>query len=128
MKFTQAVALPLLFSSAALAAPTKTLKERATQICGQYDSLVTGTYTLYQDLWGEDNASSGSQCSTLDSETDGTVVWSTSWTWAGGSSDVKSYANIALTSTGVELSSISSIPAVWDWRYVPFYPGFRNLY
>ncbi|KUJ17766.1 concanavalin A-like lectin/glucanase [Mollisia scopiformis] len=115
MKFTQ-VALPVLFSTA-IAAPTKTIKERSTEICGQYDSLVTRTYTVYQDLWGEDNASSGSQCTTIDSETDGTVVWSTSWTWAGGSSDVKSYANVALTTTGVELSAISSIPGVWKWSY-----------
>jgi xyloglucan-specific endo-beta-1,4-glucanase len=117
MKLTQVAVLPLLFS-AVLAVPTKTLKARSTEICGQYDSVVTGTYTVYQDLWGEDNASSGSQCTTVDSESDGTIVWSTSWTWAGGSSDVKSYANVALTlSTGVEVSSISSIPTVWKWRY-----------
>lgn len=114
MKFTQ-VAIPLLFSTA-FAAPTKTIKERSTEICGQWDSIVTGTYTIYQDTWGENNANSGSQYTILDSETDGTVVWSTSWIWAGGSSDVKSYANVALASTGIELSSISSIPGVWKWR------------
>ena len=117
MKFTQVAALPLLFS-AVLAVPTKTLQARSTEICGQYHSVVTGSYTVYEDLWGEDNASSGSQCSTVDSESDGTIVWSTSWTWAGGSSDVKSYANVALTlDTVVKISEISSIPTVWKWKY-----------
>lgn len=116
MKFTQ-VALPLLFSSAALAVPTKSLQKRSTTTCDQWGSIVTGTYTLYQDLWDEAAASSGSQCSTLDSLTDGTVAWSTSWSWAGASSSVKSYANIALTKTGVQLSAIGSIPSVWKWGY-----------
>jgi xyloglucan-specific endo-beta-1,4-glucanase len=118
MKFTQVV--PFLFTSLVLAAPApapdKTLKPRSTQICGQWDSVVTGTYTVYQDLWGESAATSGSQCTTVDSLTSGTIVWSTSWSWAGGSSSVKSYANVALTTTGVQLSSISTIPTVWDYR------------
>lgn len=119
MKFTQ-VALPLLFSGAAIAAPavSKTLKARSTQICGQYDSVVTGAYTVYQDLWGEAQATSGSQCSTVESLSGTTIAWSTSWSWAGASSSVKSYANVALNSVvtaGVQVSSISSIPAVWKW-------------
>ncbi|ESZ95627.1 glycoside hydrolase family 12 protein [Sclerotinia borealis F-4128] len=121
MKFTQ-VALPLLFSGAAIAAPavSKTLKARSTQICGQYDSVATGAYTVYQDLWGKDAASSGSQCSTVESLSGTTIAWSTSWSWAGASSSVKSYANVALDSvakTGVQVSSIASIPAIWKWGY-----------
>ncbi|KAF7950201.1 hypothetical protein EAE96_007492 [Botrytis aclada] len=121
MKFTQ-VALPLLFSGAAFAAPAadKTLKARSTQICGQYDSVATGAYTVYQDLWGKDQATSGSQCSTVTSLSGSTIVWSTSWSWAGASSSVKSYANVALNSVvtaGVKVSSISAIPAVWKWGY-----------
>ena len=117
MKFTQVAALPLLFS-AVLAAPTKTfpLQARSTTLTGSFASVVTGAYTVYQNLWGEADATSGSQTLTLDSESDGTVVWSTSWTWAGGSDDVKSYDNIALTTTGIQISSISSIPTVYQWR------------
>jgi xyloglucan-specific endo-beta-1,4-glucanase len=33
---------------------------------------------------------------------------------------VKSYTNVALTTTGQKLSSISSIPTLWDWRYDPY--------
>lgn len=96
--------------------PSKTINKRATTICGQWDTVVTGTYTLYQDLWGESAATSGSQCSTFNSLSGDTISWSTSWTWAGGSSSVKSYANVVVTqSTGYEVSAISSIPTVWDY-------------
>lgn len=43
---------------------------------------------------------------------------STSWTWAGGSSSVKSYANAVVTqSTGIKLSAISTIPTTWKYSY-----------
>lgn len=110
-------------AATALAAPSvvevpfKTLDKRATTICGQWDSVVTGTYTLYQDLWGESAATSGSQCSTLTSLSGNTIVWSTSWTWAGGSNSVKSFANVVVAqSTGYQVSTISTIPSVWDYR------------
>jgi xyloglucan-specific endo-beta-1,4-glucanase len=97
--------------------PSKTIDKRSQQVCGQWDTIQTGSYTIYQDLWGESSASSGSQCTTYDSLNGNTLVWSTSWTWAGGSSSVKSYANVVVSqSTGYQISSISSIPSVWDWR------------
>jgi xyloglucan-specific endo-beta-1,4-glucanase len=96
--------------------PSRTIEKRATKICGQWDSVVTGTYTLYQDLWGESAASSGSQCSTFESLSGNTIVWSTSWSWAGGPYSVKSFANVVLTqSTGYQLSTISSIPSTWKY-------------
>lgn len=85
MKFSSSVAAAALAGIAA-AAPTAsegelptrtTLEKRATTICGQWDTVETGAYTVYQDLWGEDNASSGSQCTTVDSDA---IAWSTSWT------------------------------------------------
>jgi len=121
MKFTRSI-LPLCASAILVNGnplPSEALKARSsTTICGQWDTDVIGTYTVYQDLWGEDNASSGSQCTTIDSETDGTLAWSTSWTWAGGSSDVKSYANAVVTqSTKKQISAITSIPTTWKWSY-----------
>jgi xyloglucan-specific endo-beta-1,4-glucanase len=117
MKFQQSLfALPL--ATLALAAPTPTLDKRATTICGQWDSVVTGTYTVYQDLWGESAATSGSQCTTVNSDENGTLNWSTSWTWAGGSSSVKSFANAVVSATVKRISAISSIPTTWHWRQV----------
>ncbi|KIN04302.1 glycoside hydrolase family 12 protein [Oidiodendron maius Zn] len=116
MKFQQSLfALPL--ATLALAAPTPTLEKRATTICGQWDSVVTGTYTVYQDLWGESAATSGSQCTTVNSDTSGTLSWSTSWTWAGGSSSVKSFANAVVSASVKQISAIGSIPTTWHWSY-----------
>lgn len=53
----------------------------------------------------------------MDSISGSTLAWETSWTWAGGSSSVKSYANAGLTFTAKQLSAISSIPVTWDWTY-----------
>jgi len=119
MKFSTAIA-PAVLATSALAAPSRvasSLKPRSTTICGQWDTVTEGTYTVYQDLWGEAQATSGSQCTTVTGLTGSTLAWSTSWTWAGGSSDVKSYANAALQDIGKELSGISSIPSTWDWSY-----------
>lgn len=79
--------------------------------------LFKSFHNSYQDLWGESAATSGSQCTTVNSLSGSTLNWSTSWTWAGGSSSVKSYANAALTFTPKQLSAIKSIPIVWDWSY-----------
>jgi len=119
MHFTTVFAPAVLVAaSVVLANPTPVLEKRATTICGQWDTVETGTYTVYQDLWGESAATSGSQCTTVTSDNGGTLEWSTSWTWAGGSSSVKSYANAVVSqSTGIKLSTITSIPTTWDWSY-----------
>ena len=127
MKLQQTLVASLPLAAVALATPTPTLEKRATTICGQWDSVVTGTYTVYQDLWGESSASSGSQCSTVNSDNSGTLSWSTSWSWAGGSSSVKSYANAVVSATAKQISAISSIPTTWDWRQVPRQPQLRSI-
>jgi xyloglucan-specific endo-beta-1,4-glucanase len=114
MKFTQATALPLIFSDV-LAAPAATLEERATTYCDTWDVVAAGGYTLYQNLWGKSAATSGSQCATLNSASSSSVAWSTSWSWAGGKYNVKSYDNVALKMSSAKVSSISSIPTSWKW-------------
>lgn len=117
MKFTTGV-LPVLVGTAVVVAiPTATLEKRAATYCGQWDSVVTGTYTVYNNLWGESAATSGSQCTTVTSDVSNSLVWSTSWTWAGGPYNVKSYANAVVTqATQKQLSAISTIPTTWKWR------------
>jgi xyloglucan-specific endo-beta-1,4-glucanase len=88
----------------------------ASSFCGQWDNQAVGNYILYNNLWGMSGAT-GSQCTTLVSQSGTTVAWKTVWSWSGGSG-VKSFANLALT-TGLNtmLSSISSIPSSWQWDY-----------
>ncbi|KAG0694007.1 glycoside hydrolase family 12 protein [Suillus ampliporus] len=86
-----------------------------TSITEQYASVTAGQYSLLNNLWDEDNATSGSQTSKLTSMSGSTVAWQTSWTWTGGSS-VKSYSNIQLNSgINQQLSAISSMPSTWNW-------------
>jgi len=114
MKFIYASALAL-FAATTSAAPTSTIEKR-TSICGQWDSATTGSYTLYQDLWNEAEGS-GSQCSQINGLSGTTVKWSTSWSWADNSNQVKSYANIVTKVTSTALSGISSLATTWDWSY-----------
>lgn len=79
--------------------------------------LILYSSISYQDLWGEAAATSGSQCTQVDSISGSTLAWETSWSWAGGSSSVKSFANAGLNFTPKQLSAISSIPVTWDWTY-----------
>ena len=51
----------------------------------------------YQDLWNEAQASSGSQCTTVTSDSSNSLAWSTSWSWEGASNQVKSYANAVVS-------------------------------
>jgi len=125
----------LLAASAVLAAPTSTvereaspvdsaLEKRSTQFCGSFGSLVASPYTFYHNNWGASAATSGSQCTTFNDLASNTASWSTSWTWAGGSSSVKSYSNVALENVGKQLSAISTINSIWKYRCVI---DFRRL-
>lgn len=72
-------AAPRQFNDKAATRATKTVNKAATstEICGEWDTVETGNYILYQDLWGEDNASSGSQCSEVTALDDNTISWET---------------------------------------------------
>ncbi|KAF5494315.1 putative xyloglucan-specific endo-beta-1,4-glucanase A [Colletotrichum siamense] len=104
-------------AATAMASPTPTIEKRATTWCDSFGSLATGAYTVYHNNWGAAQATSGSQCTTFNSLSSGSVSWSTSWTWAGGQGQVKSYSNVALEKVNKQLSAIKSIPSKWTWSY-----------
>nr|AGC24032.1 xyloglucanase A [Rhizomucor miehei] len=106
-------AAALLFATASTAIPL----EKRADFCGQWDTAEEGPYTIYNNLWGQDSATSGQQCTGVDSLSGNTLAWHTSWTWAGGQYNVKSYANAALSFTATRVSDISSIPFTWHWSY-----------
>ena len=62
-----------------IAMPTKTIQERGTTYCGQWDSVQTGDYTVYNDLWGISAAKSGSQCFGVDGLSGSTLKWHTTY-------------------------------------------------
>ncbi|KAG7393460.1 hypothetical protein PHYBOEH_006088 [Phytophthora boehmeriae] len=93
----------------------------AADFCDQWGTATTDNYIIYNNLWGESSATSGSQCTGLDSSSGSTIAWHTNWTWEGASSSVKSYANAALQFDAVQLSSVSSIPTTM--KYTVDYSG-----
>ena len=113
---------PLSFLSLALAGlgnaatiPTKSLTRRS-DFCDQWGSVTTGSYIVYNDLWGQSYDEDGTQCTGVDSLSGSTIAWHTSFSWSGASSQVKSYANVALQFTAKTLKSVSSIDTTWKWR------------
>ncbi|KAJ5629932.1 hypothetical protein N7528_003589 [Penicillium herquei] len=111
------LSLLLAGQSSAATIPTRSLTERSTETCDQWGTITTGSYIVYNDLWGEDYATSGEQCVGVTSLSGTTLAWYTTWTWEGASSNVKSFANAALSFTAATLSSITSIESTWEWSY-----------
>lgn len=103
------------------------VQRRGTMLCGQYETFTSGSYTLFTDLWGERGASSGSQCSTLESVDGNTVQWSTTWTWTGGTG-IKSFSNIQLNAgVNQQLSAINSMPVRFLLRNICLIFGDSTL-
>lgn len=114
---TTKFSLPIIsiLLEAASALPAKPLSFKRADSCGQYDTLDAGSFKLYNNLWGEDNGS-GSGCIGVDSS-GSPLSWHATWSWSGGENQVKSYQNVLPANfSGVQLSSVSSIPSTWDWR------------
>jgi xyloglucan-specific endo-beta-1,4-glucanase len=59
----------------AVAIPTVTVKRADT--CGDWDTVETGSYTVYNNLWGKSSATSGQQCFGVDSLDGDTLAWHT---------------------------------------------------
>ena len=134
-------AFPLLvIPCLSLAKPIWPVQERA-DFCGQWDTAVAGTYTVYNNLWGQSGATSGWQCSGIDGLSGSTLQWHTSWTWVGGYNfllslassfttykqppsnpcrspwNVKSYTNVGTKFSPTALSSLTPLPSTWTWSY-----------
>lgn len=77
------IALIASTASLVIAAPAAIVHKRA-DFCGQWDREVTGAYTVYNNLWGQQDATSGSQCTGIDGLSGSTLEWHTSWSWTGG--------------------------------------------
>ncbi|EEY23139.1 endoglucanase-1 [Verticillium alfalfae VaMs.102] len=118
MKFiTVLTSMAALVAAAPAVEPTKTqsIDKRATNLCGQWDNIKVGSYIIYNNLWGRDQATSGSQCTLVDGITNNLAKWSSTWSWAGGNLHVKSYSNAVLQAPAARVSAVASIPSKWQW-------------
>lgn len=99
------------------AAPTRALDPRGASQCGQYTSISTGTFTIATNEWGS-SYGTGSQCSQINGLSGSSLAWQTTWTWANGVNNVKSYTNVESSTTSCkQISAIKSIPTTWSWSY-----------
>ena len=86
--------------------------------CAQYATISQGPYTLQTNQWGA-TTGMGSQCSTIDSVTDNSIAWTTTWNWKDNVNSVKSFTNVAGPFMSKPLSQYQSIPTTWQWKCVP---------
>lgn len=112
------LSLTLAASGNAASASSSKTRTKRSDFCDQYGTVSEGSYTVYNNLWGQEYDYGGKQCTGVDSFSGSTIAWHTSWSWAGSSNQVKSYASVGLQFTAKQLSAVSSIKSSWDWRYV----------
>ena len=113
------ILLPTLVASAN-SAVLKRQQAGVQSLCEQWGSWTGNGYYCYNNLWGQGDATSGQQCTYVDSASDAGVAWHTTWTWQGGQNNVKSYANCGRSvPKGKLMSSITSMQTSVSWVYNP---------
>ncbi|KAK6580244.1 hypothetical protein PZA11_007266 [Diplocarpon coronariae] len=120
MKFSFSTITALLLATATATPTPIALEKRGVTLTGNWASIETGGFVLYHNNWGAASATSGSQTTTFDSLKDGSLAWSTRWTWVGGQGSVKSYSNVAKQAINKKISDVTSLNSVWSWRYTEF--------
>ncbi|KAK5657238.1 hypothetical protein OQA88_3297 [Cercophora sp. LCS_1] len=108
----------LLFFFLTLVAASPLAPRQIKTLCEQYGYWSGNGYEINNNLWGRDAATSGSQCTYVDSASGNGVAWRTTWTWNGAPDNVKSYVYSGRqVQRGRKISSISSMPTSVSWNY-----------
>jgi xyloglucan-specific endo-beta-1,4-glucanase len=105
--------LPSLLLLAASA--TTTLAQLKGNMCGDQEGYSASGYRVQNNLWGKSAATSGSQCTAFNSASGSSVAWSTTWQWAGGDNNVKSYSYASRDFSKRPVSQISNMPTTAVW-------------
>ncbi|WP_436523139.1 GH12 family glycosyl hydrolase domain-containing protein [Actinoplanes sp. HUAS TT8] len=121
------------------AGPTKSATPAATkgaENCTDYAALVRGKYWVNNNVWGRADGT-GSQCVWENGLSGDNLSWGTSWTWAGDTTKVKSYASAVLgwhwgwktTGTGlpVQLSAGKAVKASWNFTVTQKTSNIMNV-
>lgn len=87
-------------------------------LCSQYAYYAANGYEVLNNLWGKDQASSGSQCTYYEGSTGSGIKWSSTWQWTGGENQVKSYVYAGkILSKGNLISNVRGMPTSIQWSY-----------
>jgi xyloglucan-specific endo-beta-1,4-glucanase len=113
--------IPFLLATLTTAVPmgSSPLHRRQTATLCEKNGYWSGNgYEVNNNNWGADSASSGSQCTYVDSSSSTGVSWHTTWTWEGNEGRVKSYAHSGRQiARGNTIASIKSMPTEVSWNY-----------
>ncbi len=119
----------------ATATPTATVSPGAEN-CTDYAALVRGKYWVNNNVWGRADGT-GSQCVWENGLNGDNLSWGTSWTWAGDTTKVKSYASAVLgwhwgwktTGTGlpVQLNAGKAVKTSWNFTVTPKTSNIMNV-
>lgn len=111
----------LLMSSLVAAAPTGSYplhRREVATLCDQFGYWSGNGYEVNNNNWGKGSATSGSQCTYVDSTSSSGVSWHTTWTWEGSPGSVKSYAYSGRQfDRGHTIASIKSMSTSVSWDY-----------
>jgi xyloglucan-specific endo-beta-1,4-glucanase len=92
--------------------------QEQVSLCTQYAYHAANGYEILNNLWGQDTATSGSQCTYYDGAAVPGIKWSTQWTWNGAQDNVKSYAYAGkILDKGSIVSKVKSMPTTLKWKY-----------
>jgi xyloglucan-specific endo-beta-1,4-glucanase len=92
--------------------------QEQVSLCTQYAYYAANGYEVLNNLWGKDQATSGSQCTYYDGSAGSGIAWSTQWQWVGGENSVKSYAYAGrILDKGNLISKIKGLPTSITWKY-----------
>lgn len=96
--------------------------------CTAYEETQLGKYWVNNNVWGEGDGATGTQCTWSTCESGNTIGWGTDWTWSGGEpSQVKSFASVVLgwhwgwvipaatTGLPIQLSAGNNVTCGWTF-------------
>lgn len=94
-------------------------RQSVATLCSETGYWSGDGYEVNNNNWGADSATSGSQCTYVDSASaDDGVAWHTTWTWEGSSSSVKSFAYSGLqVERGHTIATIEALQTAVAWEY-----------
>lgn len=121
----------------ATASPTAAVSaSKGAENCTDYAALIRGKYWVNNNVWGRADGA-GSQCVWENGLNGDNLSWGTSWTWAGDTTKVKSYASAVLgwhwgwktTGTGlpIQLSAGKAVNTSWNFTVTQKTSNIMNV-
>ncbi|XP_014554975.1 glycoside hydrolase family 12 protein [Bipolaris victoriae FI3] len=93
-----------------------TAAQQAT-LCKDFEYYSSNGYELNNNIWGRSSATSGSQCTYVNSVSQTGAKWTSNWQWQGGRDNVKSYVYSGRQITKKPVSQYSNLETEAYWVY-----------